>query len=267
MDMQNTSTWGGGFKAIVAILGVLLIVFVALTIGDKAYSLSKTARGVKPDNTISVSATGKSKAVPDIAQISLGVYAQGRDAKEAQNKAAESINKIIAFVKAQGVASEDITTTNNGLNPRYDYQSGQNNIVGYDSNQTVSVKVRGVNTPEGKTKAETIMAGSVDNGANQMYGSQFVIDDPDQARQEARKQAIEKAKAKAKELADAAGIKLGKVVSVQDGEGSYPPGIPYAADAVMGKGMGGAERSAIAPSIEPGSQEVTQTVTLVFEVK
>lgn len=260
--MQNVSGWGS-LKTILAVLGILLIVFVALMIGERGYALSKLVSGAKPDNVISVSGTGKVKAVPDIATVSLGVVAQGKDAKEAQNLATERINKITAFVKGLGVAKEDITTSQASLNPRYDYQNGQNNITGYDSNQMVTVKVRGVD--KSNEIVGKILAGAVDNGANQVYGSQFTIDDPDNLKQQARKDAIAKAKVKAKELADAAGIKLGKVVSVQDGEGYYPP-VPmaYATDKAMGMGGGGA---AVAPNIEPGSQEITQTVTLVFEVR
>lgn len=257
--MQQTS----GMRTIGAILGVLLIVFVALLIGERGYAFSKQVSGSKPDNVISVSGTGKVKAVPDVAVINLGVITQGKDAKEAQNSAAEKINKITAFVKSLGVAKEDITTSQSSLNPRYDYQGGASQIVGFDSNQMVTVKVRGID--KNADTAGKILAGAIENGANQVYGSQYTIDDPDTLKQEARKQAIEKAKEKAKELADAAGIKLGKVVSVQDGEGSYTP-MPMYADK-MAVGYGGAASETIAPSMEPGSQDVTQTVTLVFEVK
>ena len=262
MDIQQNMS--GTMRTIGAVLGVLLIVFVALLIGERGYALSRSVSGAKPDNVISVSGTGKVTAVPDVAVISLGVVTQGKDAKEAQSVAAEKINKITAFVKSLGVAKEDIATSQSSLNPRYDYQGGQSTIVGFDSNQMVTVKVRGID--KNADTASKILAGAVDNGANQVYGSQYTIDDPDNLKQEARKQAIEKAKQKAQELASAAGIKLGKVVSVQDGEGSYSPMPMYADKMALGYGGGGAE-AAIAPSMEPGSQDVVQTVTLVFEVK
>lgn len=264
METQNGQGWGA-MKGISAILGILLIVFVALLIGERSYSFSKAVRGTKPDNTISVSATGKVKSVPDVAIISLGVTSQGATAKVVQDDAATKINKITEYVKSLGVAKEDVTTSQASVNPRYDYQNGQNKINGFESTQTVTVKVRGVD--KSSDTANKILAGAVDNGANQIYGSQFTIDDPESLKQDARKDAIAKAKVKAQELAEAAGIKLGKVVSVQDGEGYYPPMPLYATDAVMGKGGAVAERSAVAPNIEPGSQEVVQTVTLVFEVK
>ena len=262
--MQNMGQEKKGLWGVATLLGMLLVILVGLIILERGYGFAQTVKGKKADNTISVSGEGKVKAVPDVATVSLGVVAQGKDAKEAQNLASERINKITSFVKGLGVAKEDITTSAANLNPRYDYQNGRNDIVGYDSNQTITVKVRGVD--KGSDTVGKILAGAVDNGANQVYGSQFTIDDPDSLKQEARKLAIEKAKVKARELAEAAGIKLGKVVSVQDGEGSYPvPPIAYATDKGYGIGGGGAE--AIAPSVEPGSQDISQTVTLVFEVR
>jgi uncharacterized protein YggE len=263
MDVQSTQGRGGFWK-ILSTLGVLLIVLVALVIVQQGYNFSQAVKGKRPDNTISVSATGKVKAVPDVAVISLGVITQGSTAKAAQDEAATKINKINDFVKSLGVKKEDITTSQASVNPRYDYQNGANKIIGFDSNQMVTVKVRGVD--KGSDVANKILAGAVDNGANQIYGSQFTIDEPDNLKQAARKDAIAKAKQKAQELAQAAGIKLGKVVSVQDGENSVPPMYPMAyADKAVGMGGGGSE--AIAQNLEPGSQEVMQTITLVFEVK
>lgn len=256
---EKKALWG-----VATLLGMLLVVFVAVMIVQQGYNFVQSVKGKKPDNTISVSGEGKVKAVPDVAIVTLGVIAQGKDAKETQNIAVEKINKITAFVKTLGIAKEDITTTQASINPRYNYESGQSKIVGFDSNQNVTVKVRGVD--KNSDVVGKLMAGAVDNGANQVYGSQFTIDDPDALQQEARKAAIVKAKQKAEELAQAAGIKLGKVVSVQESTGGYMP-VPMYADKAMGFGGGGMAEPAMAPSVEPGSQEITQTVTLVFEVK
>ncbi len=264
MENMSSAPEKRGLWGVATLLGMLLVVFVAVMIVQQGYNFVQAVKGKKPDNVISVSGEGKVKAVPDIAIVTLGVVAQGKDAKETQNIAVDKINKITAFVKSLGIAKEDITTTQASINPRYNYESGQSKITGFDSNQNVTVKVRGVD--KNSDVVGKLMSGAVDNGANQVYGSQFTIDDPDALQQEARKAAIVKAKQKAEELAQAAGIKLGKVVSVQDssGGGYYP--MPYATDK-MAVGMGGGGREAVAPSIEPGSQEVIQTVTLVFEVK
>ena len=264
MENMSSAPEKRGLWGVATLLGMLLVVFVAVMIVQQGYSFVQAVKGKKPDNTIAVSGLGKVKAVPDTAIVTLGVIAQGKDAKEAQNMAVDKINKITAFVKSLGIAKEDITTTQASINPRYNYESGQSKIVGFDSNQNVTVKVRGVD--KSADVVGKLMAGAVDNGANQVYGSQFTIDDPDALQQEARKAAIVKAKEKAEELAKAAGIKLGKVVSVQETANGYIPTPMYYADKAMGIGGGGTE-PAMAPNVEPGSQEVTQSVTLVFEVK
>ncbi len=248
----------GVLTAFLALMCILTVVGIA-TLGQMFF---KAWGGVEAEKTLPVTAEGKAKAVPDIATISLGVISRGDTAKKAQDQAVQAINKITAFVKQNGVSDQDITTSGSNLNPVYNWQDGKNEINGYESNQTITVKVRSVNTPEGKEKASMIIAGAVDNGATSVYGSSFTIDDPDSYRQTARLEAIAKAKEKAKELADAAGIKLGKVLSVSESDGYYP--VPmYADKAVAMEGIGGGA----GPSIEPGEQDVIQRVTIVFEIK
>jgi uncharacterized protein YggE len=154
-----------------------------------------------------------------------------------------------------------VQTTQNSLYPNQDYRDGKATITGYQANYTITIKVRGVD--EIKNKLGSIISGVTDNGANQINGVALSIDKPDQLKQEAQEKAIENAKQKAKALADAAGLKLGRVVSISDnGSSGYP--VPYAAD--LAYGAGGAEKS-YAPSIEPWSQDVTANMTVVFELK
>lgn len=261
--MSGSTRWPWWIQA----AGILLAAFLAILIIGEVRDLSASISGKKPDNTIAVSAEGKSQVVPDIATVQLGVVTRSKTAKEAQTIATTSIDKITQFAKDLGIAREDITTTQASIYPSYNYRpDGVNEINEYESRQTVSIKVRGVDkSTENLTK---LVGGAVDNGANEIYGTNFGVDDPDNARQAARLQAIEKAKQKAKELADAAGLKLGKVVSVSEGSSSgVTPPYPY-----YGEGMGGAmpvaqTKDASAPAYEPGSQEIIQSVTVIFEVK
>jgi uncharacterized protein YggE len=115
-------------------------------------------------------------------------------------------------------------------------------------------------------QVEKVLDGAVNSGANEIQGVHFGFKDPDDLRQQARKLAIAKAKEKALELASEAGLKLGKVVSVSESGGYYPSPLPYAADA-YGRGGGGVAEKSVAPSIEPGIQYITQTMTVIFEVK
>ena len=246
-------------------IGLLVIVLLSLGVAQFAFELRRQYVDHKPQNVISVSGEGKVKAVPDTAIVTLGVLAQGKDQKLVADDAAKRINKITEFVKSLGVKKEDITTSQSSLNPQIDWQTGKQNIVGYQSQQTVTVKVRGVD--KASEIAGKIVAGAVDNGANEVYGSQFIIDDSTALQQQARLEAIEKAKQKAAELAKAAGLRLGKVISISESGSGYPPMPMYG----TAEGRGGAvamdSKVMTAPSIEPGSQEIVQTMTLTFELK
>jgi uncharacterized protein YggE len=267
MEMQGDITKDKkGFYGSVGLLALITSLLVLLLVVGKVNDLWKTFNGTRPDNVFSVSAEGKVKAVPDTAIVTLGVISQGKDAKEAQNQGVQKINQITEFVKSLGVAKEDITTTQSSINPRYSYQpDGQNNIIGYESYQNITIKVRKVN--ESSEIVGKLMSGAVEKGANNVQGSQFVIDDPDSLKQEARKLAIANAKVKAEELAKEAGITLGKVVSVSENGNGYMP--MYAKDYAMGmgEGIGGGGAPVTLPNVEVGSQEVIQNITLTFQVK
>ncbi|MBX4186696.1 MAG: SIMPL domain-containing protein [Candidatus Doudnabacteria bacterium] len=240
-------------------LGVLLILFLAVSVIDKTYSMSQNFKSL-PKNTISMSAEGKVSAKPDLATVSVGVSTNGTTAKLAQEENTKGSNKLIEFIKQQGVAENDIVTANFSVYPNYNYSNGRNTILSYTANQTLTVKVRGVDKSTANLGA--ILGGAADSGSNQIQGVYFSFDDPDNLRQEARKIAIEKAKQKAADLAAASGLRLGRIVTVSESSSYQPYPMPYALDAAKNQAGG-----ATPPQIESGSQDITATMTLIFEIK
>lgn len=215
--------------------------------------------------SFSVSAEGRAVSIPDVAAFTFSVVTQGgKDMTKIQTENTTKMNKAIAFVKANGVDDKDIKTQNYSLQPRYQYSNCPKpgmvcpppEIVGYEIDQTVLVKVRDF------AKVGDILAGVVNNGANSVSSFQFTIDDPTSVQDMARAEAIQKAKVKAEALAKTGGFSVGRLLGITEG-GNYPRPmmLDYAA-----KGFGGAEAS-VAPSIAPGSQETTVTVTLQYEIK
>ena len=241
-------------------IACLVIAFLALTVIDKANGLSRSFNA-RPDNTISMSAEGKVSAVPDLATVTVGVTTQAATAKAASDEVTAKANKITEFVKQQGIDSKDITTSNFSVYPNQDYSSGTQKIIGYQANETVIIKVRGID--KSADKVGKILGGAVLEGSNQIQGIYFSFDDPDNLRQEARKIAIEKAKQKAQDLASASGLRLGRVVSVSESSSGYPVSMPYA---IEGRGGMEADAKSVA-NVEPGSQDITAQMTLVFELK
>lgn len=220
--------------------------------------------------TFSVSGDGKVISVPDVATFTFSVITEGgKNLGELQKQNVEKVNKAIAFIKDNDVDEKDIKTEQYNVEPRYQYSNCSiyggsvcppAQIVGYTVRQSVLVKVRDFE------KAGDIISGVVEKGANSVSQLQFTIDDPTKVLANARKQAIEKAKEKAEQIADAGGFSVGKLISIDEG-GYYPTMYRNAkVTSETAYGMGGADMSP-SPAIEPGSQEVTVTVNLRYEIK
>jgi len=243
----------------VALMIAALAVAYSVVVYANTYSQSigQSAR------SFSVSGDGSVTAVPDIAEFTFGVLTEGGSNLTAlQNENASQINKVVDFLKSNGVDDEDIKTQNLNINPRYQYSSCRGGgvcpppqIVGYTINQSVRVKVRDLNN------VGQLFAGVVDNGANTASNLQFTIDDTTEFENEARAEAIEEAERRAEATADAAGFRIGKLLSISE-FGNQPPvyyGIGGDADVFRAE--------SVAPTIEPGTEEITITVNLFYEIK
>jgi len=257
-------------------LGGLLIAFVALLVVQQVYNFSQVIKNQKPANTISVSADGKVTATPDLATVDVGVMTLAATATDAKNQNDIKVNQVIAFVKQQGIAAADIQTQQLNLYPQQSYGGGVMvsggggvpivpsvpKITGYQAQQTVEIKIHGIDKDQ--TVLEKVLDGSVNNGANEVDGVNFSFNNPDALQQQAQEAAIANAKVKAQALAKAAGLSLGKVVSVSETNNSLPVPMPYAVSNAVG--LGGAAKS-VAPDIQPGSQDISESMTVTFEVK
>ncbi len=237
--------------------GVALLagaVYLALMARNAAKEYDYIGRPEAARDTIAISAEGKITAVPDIASISVGVMTEKKTVADAQKENTGKMNAIIAKIKEFGVAAEDIKTTNYSIYPQYDWIDNRQVERGFQVTQNVDVKVRDL------SKIGDVLAAVGELGANQVGGVNFTIDDPEELRQQARLKGLEAAKMKAQALAEAAGVKLGKVVGFSESEGYVPP--VYYRDAAMGYGGGGA-----APNVQSGSQDVVVNVSVIYEIQ
>ena len=263
---NNMNTQIKNFIGVAVVVGVVVFAY-ASWVYVQAYS-----KFVEPSSfrSFSVSAEGEAVAIPDVAQFSFSVITQGgANIANLQQQNVEKVNNAIAFVKGQGVEDKDIKTQNFSLEPRYQSFSCSRpfgaepvacppaEIVGYTISQTVQVKIRDFK------KVGVIVSGVVENGANSVSQLSFTIDKPDAVESEARAQAIQKAKEKAKAVAQAGDFRLGRLLSIQAGGFPY---LPVYEKADFGYG-GVTPAAAPAPAIEPGSQEVKVSVTLVYEIR
>ena len=161
-----------------------------------------------------VNADGKVTGVPDIAILSLGVQVQEKSVAEAQASAADAMDKIMKVLKAKGVADKDIQTSqfNIQLLTRWNDKENKQEIIGYQIINTVNAKIRKVNEAGGVIDAVAAAGGD----ATRINNISFTVDDPTPYQKEARDKAVANAMAKAKQIATAAGIRLGKPVYITE---------------------------------------------------
>jgi uncharacterized protein YggE len=234
-----------------AILAILALYF--RFIGPIPFSVSQTT--VEKKTTFDVEGTGKVTAIPDTAEINLGIQVRKPTVQESQKEANEKINKITDEIKKLGIGERYIKTVNYSVYPEYDYKAGRN-IKGFNVNITLQVKVKDFE------KTNKVIDTATSLGANQIGGLNFALDDErlEELKMEARKQAIEKAKDKAKEIAKAGGIKLGRLVNISENLVTPYPPVPL----VREMGIGGAPEEK-QTQIQPGETEITISVILSYE--
>ncbi|HEY3522592.1 MAG TPA: SIMPL domain-containing protein [Candidatus Limnocylindrales bacterium] len=214
-----------------------------------------------PARTITVSASSHVTLVPDVAHVGLGITATKPTVEAARAEAARVMNAVIAAARDKGVAERDIRTTSVYLSPQYapnctyapDGSScaKPNAIVGYTMNEEVDVTVRNLDVAGAVVDAATAA------GATNVNGISFTVDDPDKAATDAEVAAIGAARSKAEAMAQAAGVSLGRVMSMSESPVAIPYPYPYA---------GAAPARDAATPVQPGTQDVTATVTMVFEL-
>lgn len=232
---------------------ILLFAYTKLA-GPIPFSLNSVTT-TKTD-TFSVSGEGKVTMLPDIAIVVAGVTAQGASVTKVQQELNVKINAVSAAVKKLGVDEKDIKTSYYNISPTYDYSSSSQRITGYQANSNLTIKVRKIDTVNSVIDAATAA------GANEVSDVHFDVDDKTKAENQAREQAVTDAKAKAETAARAAGFKLGRVINYREDGGSSPRPMMYD-EAKSLPITGGGEPT----QVEPGSSELSITVTLSYEIQ
>lgn len=251
----------------------LFLLVVTIFFGIKAVQAFKGGDDMENQRTISVTGEGEVMAVPDIAEINITVRQESKTMAEAQKVINEKIAKALDVIRAQGVDDKDIKTQQYSSYPVYEtvksqvrclsdgycppYDGGKQVISGYQASQSVTIKVRDTE------KVSTLIDGLGKAGITEISGPNYTIDDEDALSAEARKAAIDDARAKAKVLAKDLGVSLGKVVSFQENGGNYPM---YYSKAVMNEAMDSAG-SAPAPELPKGENKIQSNVTITFRIR
>jgi len=230
----------------------------ALTLMLVGMTLAACARMGGPDGmprrpaTVTVSGAGTVAAAPDLAEITTGVVTQAPTAAQALAANSQAMERLLQALGSLGIAARDIQTTNISVLPqRRPGKDGQPpEITGYEVGNQVRVKVRDL------ARLGRVLAAPVGQGANLVYGIRFGLQEPAPRLDEARKLAMADARRKAELYATAAGLKLGRVVAVQEAGAASPR--PEMAPRVS--------MSAAVP-VAPGEQEIQASVTVTFTLE
>ena len=235
-------------------LVLALSLALALPMTANAQTPTDVAIAAPQGTLLSVSATADATRVPDIATISTGVVTQAADANAAMRANAVQMDKVMAAIRAAGIAERDIQTSGINLNPQYKYVENQPpSIVGYQASNNVNVNVRDL------AKLGKVLDAFVANGANQINGPSFEVDKPDEAYDEARLAALKKARARADTYASALGLKVRRIVSISEGGASFPRPMPMMRAMAM-------DSMAKETSVSPGEASLSVSIEVVFEL-
>jgi uncharacterized protein YggE len=250
---------------------IALVAFlVAVAVGSLTRS-SHNGNYNKPENTITFSGHGEVTAVPDIASVYFTISQDAKTVKEAQALVAGIEKKALDSLRANNVLNKDIQASNASFYPKYEYQyigvtipctqyscpprPQKSVITGYTASESITVKVRNVDDI-GKIMQEL---GAL--GVSDLSGPNFSIDKEDALKAEARKKAIDDAKAKAIVLAKDLGVHLGKIISFSE-SGNYPMPM-YSAKAMMDSASG----SSAPAEIPKGENTINSDVSITYEIR
>jgi len=201
---------------------------------------------------INVSGVGNSYQASDVATVTAGVVTQAATAQDAMRANAGKMNAVIDALKAAGIQSRHIQTSQLSLNPQYDYTNRkQPRITGYEARNTVSAR------SENLDQVGPMLDALVESGANNINGIQFSIKDAEAAKSEARREAVKNARQKADEMATAAGVRLGRILQMSESTNSFSP------QPVL---RGFAAESAQSTPVQGGQQTLSVTVNITYAI-
>lgn len=200
--------------------------------------------------TLTVSGQGQVSIPTTKARVSLGVDVQGTDAATVQQEVARRSTAVVELLRSRRV--EKLETTGVQLSPRYSYENGQSEVIGYTGSNTVSFQV--------PTEAMgPLLDEAVNVGANQILGISFLADDAtmESARQRALQQAVNDAQTQANTVLGALNLGPQEVVSIQINGANLPTPIPMPRQAELAS-----TRADYSTPVIGGEQTVQASVTL-----
>jgi len=212
-------------------------------------ALPASAQQPCDEHSITVTGVGGAKIVPDRVSFTVGVYTNSRSVSEAFSANNEKTRRVVDALKQRGVKDTEIQTSNFSIDTAYGAQKG------YNVMNSVTV------TREDPKSVSPLIQAAVESGANEANGVVFFSSDPSAARDRAIERAVKDARMQAEKLAAATGAVLGKVMMISTAE------LPAASGMRNNNVLREAITVTAAPAIEAGSNTVSYSVTITYEIK
>ncbi|QTC91816.1 SIMPL domain-containing protein [Brevundimonas goettingensis] len=219
--------------------------------------VSSTIQMVQTQPSLNLSATGEVKVAPDMATITFGVVTEAQTAQEAMAQNATQMTRVAAALRRAGIAERDIQTSGLNLQAQYDYvQNEPPKLRGYQATNRVTVNINDL------TRVGTTADAVVAAGVNQIDGISFGLKDPKTAEDQARRLAVQALQAKARLYAEALGVQLGGIRSLNEG-GGYTPQPPMPVFAMARMQSAGADST----PVSAGELSVKIDITGVYDIR
>lgn len=247
-------------------LGIVVAVVAALvvsggllaTLGDSGLGPSGpvSAQAPSTDRVVAVNGEGRVMVMPDTAEVTLGVTITNADLGAAQSEANSKMDAVIAALKDNGVAENQIKTSSYSIQVNRDWEKADQPITGYTIYHLVHAKVKPMDD------VGDVIQAAVDAGANTVNDVMFSVENVDGAVRQAREQAMEDARQKAQHLAELGGVTLGPPVVIA--EGTTPSPMPKIYD---GRETVASDMAGGAAPIQPGETEVYVSVSVSYGIQ
>jgi uncharacterized protein len=260
--MENKNWLNNPAIAVILALVLLVITFYVTILSANAFKEGKNiGKAVTERDSVTITGEGRVLASPDVAQVSITIVTENVDAEAAQEENVEQFNKLVADLKELGIDEKDLKTTSYNVNPVYDWTDGERVDRGFEVRQSLQVKIRDLD------KSGDVIRIASQNGVNRVGGLSFIVDNPEQYKEEARTKSLENAKLKAEELSEVLGVKLGKIISFSEGTSGGFDLSPVFRGEMMAFDTAEESAKSVTPDFEEGSEEIIIRSTIIYEVK
>ncbi|RED17638.1 hypothetical protein DFR46_2689 [Parasphingopyxis lamellibrachiae] len=227
-----------------------------VSIGSTASAQIVTPAPVIEGTRLNIVAIGESRQVPDIAVINAGVVTEAPSATAALSDNSRRMQAVFRALDAAGIEERDIQTASINLNARYDYSDrSEPRLLGYTASNQLTVRFREI------ARAGAIIDTLVAQGVNQINGPSLQIDELDAAMDEARRDAIAKARQRAELYAAAAGMQVVRIVAISEAGAARSP------VALAGRAMAMDTAESAPLQIAAGEQRLTANISVMFELQ